>query len=236
MISIIIPSYNDADYLPDLIKSIKRKTIMKDYEIIVINNGSNDRNSKIIDSLTGINAIRINRENKGFPAACNQGIKEAKINNADFVFILNADMKIETKGWLSRMMGASVQKSDAGILGTSSNYIANKDQDNKTYSTDTPDFIETKWIGLGLSFIPMKVIDKVGPIDENFGYGGCDDLDYSIRVRKAGYKLYVVTNVSIWHKGMVSNKQLPLSYREILKNNREYLKKKWPEEYAWVTA
>jgi hypothetical protein len=39
--------------------------------------------------------------------------------------------------------------------------------------------------------VKKEVIDKIGGLDERFGMGGNDDLDYSIRIKEAGYRLKV---------------------------------------------
>jgi hypothetical protein len=48
-------------------------------------------------------------------------------------------------------------------------------------------------------YLPRRVLDAVGPFDESFtGYGG-DDMDYCLRVQKAGFKLAVTPRVKVKH-------------------------------------
>ena len=215
MISIIILSYNDALYARECVKSIKKNTNYEDYEIILIDNGSNAHNAQIIQKIGRINGLIINSENKGFPAGSNQGFKEAMRGGAEFVYLLNADTTV-TKNWLNNSIKAYESCENPGMVGAMSNYIANEWQDIKRFGNELPNkYFEATYQGLGFNLIPTKVINKVGMLDEKFGYGGCEDLDYSYRLRQAGYKLWIDGFTFIYHKGGVANSQLPVSFKAL---------------------
>ena len=74
---------------------------------------------------------------------------------------------------------------------------------NRLAMASTP--IHTEWaeskeyIPFVCVYLPRRVIDAVGPFDESFtGYGG-DDMDYCLRVQKAGFKLAVTPRVKVKH-------------------------------------
>lgn len=77
-ISLIIPVYNTEKFLTEALKSVENQTF-KDFEAIIINDGSTDNSGKIIDSFAARNkSFRvINQDNKGLSAARNAGIKAA---------------------------------------------------------------------------------------------------------------------------------------------------------------
>lgn len=77
-ISLIIPVYNTEKFLAEALKSVESQTF-KDFEAIIINDGSTDNSGKIIDSFAAKNkSFRvINQDNKGLSAARNAGIKAA---------------------------------------------------------------------------------------------------------------------------------------------------------------
>lgn len=92
MISIIIPVYNQADKILETLKSIELQTY-RDYEVIVVNDGSNDGVDMVFAKFTKEskdqnNYYFINQENKGAPAARNRGLKEA---NGEYIFFCDAD-------------------------------------------------------------------------------------------------------------------------------------------------
>jgi len=77
-VSIIIPAYNIEDYIGTCLDSILAQTFT-DFEVIVINDGSNDKTGSILDNYAAQDA-RINvlhKKNEGVSAARNDGIKAA---------------------------------------------------------------------------------------------------------------------------------------------------------------
>lgn len=92
MISIIIPVYNQADKISKTLKSIEGQSF-RDYEVIIVNDGSSDSVDEVVGSFTKSskdknNYLFINQENKGAPAARNRGFREA---SGEFLFFCDAD-------------------------------------------------------------------------------------------------------------------------------------------------
>lgn len=92
MISIIIPVYNQAQKLIKTLISINSQSY-RDYEVIIVNDGSNDGVENLcaeyISKLEAkINYLFLNQENSGAPAARNRGYQEAK---GDYLFFCDAD-------------------------------------------------------------------------------------------------------------------------------------------------
>ncbi len=87
-ITIVIPAYNSASYLHDTISSVIQQTLTE-WELIIVNDGSNDNTEEIVKEFLGNPRIRlINQANKGVSAARNKGIDEAKGN---YIGFLDAD-------------------------------------------------------------------------------------------------------------------------------------------------
>lgn len=93
LLSVVIPYYNLGKTLPETIESIKATTY-KNYEIIIVNDGSTDEESvKVLEQYKDDEKVRVvNIENKGLANARNVGAKEAK---GEFVAFLDADDKID---------------------------------------------------------------------------------------------------------------------------------------------
>jgi len=84
-VSVIIPAYN-AEYIREAIDSVLNQTF-KDFEIIVIDDGSTDNTPNILKSYG--NKIRWkSQENKGSASATNEGIKMAK---SEYIAYIDAD-------------------------------------------------------------------------------------------------------------------------------------------------
>lgn len=84
-ISVIVPLYNQAQYVNDCIDSLLDQT-RSPHEIIVVNDGSTDESLKMVDRYPNIKLI--NQVNKGLSAARNTGIMHA---TGDYVLPLDAD-------------------------------------------------------------------------------------------------------------------------------------------------
>ena len=90
--SIIVPVYNVEKYIKKCIDSILNQTY-KNYEIIIINDGSTDNSSKIINNYKKNKKIKIiTQKNKGLSAARNKGIKLA---TGDYILFIDSDDYID---------------------------------------------------------------------------------------------------------------------------------------------
>ncbi len=86
MISVVVPTYNQAHFLPDCINSVFRQTY-DDYEIIVVDDGSTDNTREEMKPYSG-RARYIYKANGGVASARNVGIHEA---NGDYIAFLDSD-------------------------------------------------------------------------------------------------------------------------------------------------
>lgn len=92
-ISIVVPAYNIEEYIANTVKSICNQTY-KNLEIIIVDDGSNDNTSKILDNLSKCdNRIKIiHKENGGVTSARLEGIKVA---TGDWIGFVDGDDFIE---------------------------------------------------------------------------------------------------------------------------------------------
>jgi glycosyltransferase involved in cell wall biosynthesis len=91
-ISIIIPCYNQGIYLEEALQSVFQGDDKSIYEIIIVNDGSTDKNTlNILKELSAKGYTVINQPNKGLGAARNTGIREAR---GKYILPLDSDNKI----------------------------------------------------------------------------------------------------------------------------------------------
>ena len=94
MISVIVPVYNTVNYVRYCVESILSQT-MKDFELILVDDGSSDGSEKICDeySKNNLNVISLHQKNKGVSAARNLGIEMA---SGDYIVFVDSDDWVES--------------------------------------------------------------------------------------------------------------------------------------------
>lgn len=89
-VGVIIPAFNAEDYIEKTLDSVAMQSRRAE-QLIVINDGSTDRTSEIVEAWSlrkGVPVDLINQENRGLPAARNRGIRHA---DTDLIALLDAD-------------------------------------------------------------------------------------------------------------------------------------------------
>jgi GT2 family glycosyltransferase len=253
MTSIIIPVADNEDYTRQCLDSIKRNT--KDYEIIIIDNGSkkcfipdndwidvssfgSDNKTHFVSNKEGIGSLTIirNKENLGFPKAINQGIIES---TGEFICILNNDTVV-TYNWLEHLTWHLDNGLD--IVGPVTNCASGIQQitidaynDENELNEAAKKFYESKkhravhcsrLVGFCLLFKKI-IVDKIGFLDQGFGLGNYEDDDFILRAVKNGYRVGIGLDTYIHHFGGVTHKSLGLDYEKLLETNKKYFDEKW---------
>ena len=85
LISVIIPCFNHAHFLPDAIKSVLNQSY-KNTEIIVVDDGSSDNTNDVATSFPDVKYVY--QTNQGLSAARNTGLKKS---NGKYLVFLDAD-------------------------------------------------------------------------------------------------------------------------------------------------
>ncbi|MDP4270339.1 MAG: glycosyltransferase family A protein, partial [Bacteroidota bacterium] len=91
LFSVIIPLYQKGPFIARAIESVLCQTY-KEFELIVIDDGSTDNGANIVEQITDHRLTLIRQENRGVSAARNKGISLAK---GDYIGLLDADDKWE---------------------------------------------------------------------------------------------------------------------------------------------
>ncbi|MCL6098899.1 MAG: glycosyltransferase [Bacteroidetes bacterium] len=249
-VSIITLTYNALNYTKEFIASLQKYTT-GDYELIVIDNCSTDGTQSYLDGLgkkyENIKIV-LNNENKGFPAAVNQGILESR---GEYIVVANNDI-VFTDQWLEKMIESAASDNKIGMVGPISNIVSGVqiDKDTKYTSLDGmheyASSISAKnkneklffpRIAFLCTLIKKEVIDKIGGLDERFSPGNYEDDDFCLRAQLAGFKTVIAKDVFIHHYGSKSFKaDGEKKYAERLEVNKKKFVEKWgttPDE-IWL--
>jgi GT2 family glycosyltransferase len=209
-ISIIIPNFNGEHFLKECLNSIKKQNFSH-YEVIIVDNGSNDGSVEYIkDNYDEFTLIQ-NQKNLGFATAVNQGIKSS---NAEYVFLLNNDTELEVE-CVSKLLNCIGK--DENIFGVSSKMIQNQDRNLIDDAGDEYTLLGyTKKVGnkrstelyqskreifsacAGAALYRRNIFDIIGYFDENF-FAYMEDVDISYRARIYGFKCVYCPEAVVYH-------------------------------------
>lgn len=120
-VSIVLPVYNNEDYLQECLKSLMEQTL-KEIEILCINDGSTDSSFEILEKNAAIDdRIKIIRKNnEGVAAARNDGIKHAE---GEYILFVDSDDFLDID--YCKVLYLSAKKYDADlVLGGIRNYYS----------------------------------------------------------------------------------------------------------------
>lgn len=215
MISIVIPVHNRKDYTRQCLACLLVQTY-RDFQIIVVDDGSADGTSEMIRQEFPEVIVLEGDGNLWWAEATNWGIRYAQKNQnrrqQDFVLTLNDDTRVNPD-YLQSMLDAH-KRYQPCLVGSVS--VDNDNPDKLEYAgsefelytaggrhlaadygysyqtlISQTSFVESQSLPGRGTLIPMDVFDKIGLFDsKNFAHYMAD-VEFSIRARKAGYRLIV---------------------------------------------
>ena len=218
-ISILIPTRDYADVLDTCLKSIYEKTNYKNYEILVLNNSSEKKetyelfdqykkkykNFKVIDVDMEFNYSKIN----------NIGAKKAK---GDYILLLNNDTEVITEDWLENMVGYAMQDHIGavgakliypdntlqhcgvvlGIAGTASHFgVGVPKEDNGSYARYLVPY-DNGAVTAACLMVSKKKYLEVGGLSEDLKVA-FNDVEFNVKLLKKGYYNVCLPQVQLYH-------------------------------------
>ncbi|MDR2162056.1 MAG: glycosyltransferase [Desulfovibrio sp.] len=161
-------------------------TKLQDYIIHVVDNGSTDETRSYISHLSSIhNNIKVIflRKNYGVSVAANYGWT---LTDSDYYVKLDNDVEILDDNWLDNLINFRERNKEVGLLGYR---LLEKHKVTPVYLPSGDVFHEFISCGGGLILIPNNIHQQCGFWNEDYGYYGFTDLDYSNRVQILGCRV-----------------------------------------------
>ncbi|ADH09680.1 glycosyltransferase family 2 protein [Bacillus thuringiensis] len=241
MIDVIIPIYNGYEETRECVESLLKSKNTVEHHFIFINDQS--PNQSILELLNSIDDDRVtllnNENNLGFVKTVNRGMRASEND----VILLNSDTVV-TENWIDKMYNAAYSDGKVGTVTalTNNGTIASVpyfNQDNELpegYTIEEfADLVErvservypTIPTAVGHAmYIKRSVINESGFFDEDsFGMGYGEEMDFSCRLIRKGYKNILADDTFIFHYGSTSFKDEKAQL--ISENKKKLLKNHW---------
>jgi GT2 family glycosyltransferase len=240
LVSILVVTRDGLPWTRTCLESLDRRTDWPRYEVIVADNASTDGTREWLgdEERQGRLLAVMLPENRGFAGGVNAAAAHA---HGEYVCLLNNDT-IVTRGWLSSLVRHLEKDSGLGMVGPSTNEIANESRVDVGYrelsQLDSWARAFTRARAGRLDPIPMlamfcvllrrDVLERIGALDERFEVGMFEDDDYARRLDAAGLRLAVARDSFVHHAGRGTFRALPdEEYRRIFRENRRRYEEKW---------
>ena len=241
LISILIVTYNSAEFILPCLNSILRNTTYPNIEVIIVDNASQDDTPSLVKRYTsshnGLKEFCLS-ENLGFAGGNNFAAGHAA---GEYLVFLNADTLV-TVGWLENLVRHCRRDGAIGLVTPVTNFAGNETKLNVDYrnQAEMEEFgasltrensgrsFELEAAPLYCALMPRPVWECVGPLDEVFSIGMFEDDDLSMRVRAGGFRVVAAEDCFVHHFGQGSFSKLDAgTYQRIFEQNRLLYERKW---------
>ena len=245
--SVCIVTYQACEVLRECLRSLYENTHQFSFEVIVVDNGSDDRVDEML--AREFPAVRLiqNQENEGYTHPMNQALRASR---GDFLLQLNPDTIVLPQA-LDRLVTFLNLHPQAGLCGPK---VLNRDGTLQKpcrrgearplavigYFTglarlfpgskrlngylltylDEDQTAEVAGVSGSCMLIRREVVDQIGYLDESF-FAYQEDADFCFRARQAGWKVYYYPEAQIVHFGGQGGSRVE-PYRAILAWHRSY--------------
>ena len=200
-IGIICPTWNNNEYLIPCLNSLLNPMMTEDMiHVYIVNNGDAINMEQIKHPRV---TILQQTENLGWEGGLKKGLEVAK---EEFIVFMNDDTYIPMTSmrWANRLID-HFRFPQVGAVGPSSNVVMGVQNIFSTIPYNyTP--IEVNFLIGFCMMVRREALEKAGGVDDTLSGG--DDLDLSIRLRKAGYVLLADREVFVYHHGFKTGERV----------------------------
>ena len=248
IVSIVIPFYNNIDVTIACLQKLQRNQDRTAYEIILVDDASNDFRVHEIYKLRGVKIIR-QKENQGYLRSTNLGATFAK---GRYIALLNNDTE-PLSGWLDELVKAIESEAKLGIAGSRLIDMENRVSEAGSLIFRNQDI----WnLGRGLKnedsainfsryvdycsaaaiLVNAQLWQEIGGFDEIFAPAYFEDTDLAMEVWSRGWKVkYIYSSIVKHIEGASHGTDVRVGMKRNQLINRDIFFKKWPpaEYFDW---
>lgn len=243
--SIVVPFFNNARYTFSCIASILRNTAREDYEIIIIDDASDETDVTLLrDSVENVTWVT-NEENLGYLKSCNKAADRAR---GDYLFLLNNDVLVQPD-WLTELLTVLEGRPDVGCVGAKL-----VSPDGRLMEAGGITFSDGKCWNFGRGADPFdhdycysKAVDyvsgctlgistalwrSVGGYAEELAPAYYEDVDLAFKIRAVDLQVWCVPSAIVVHYEGVSygNDEENGAKKRLMDSNRAKIIERWHQD------
>ena len=249
-VSIIIPTKDLASMLDRCLESIYKKTKYKNYEVIVVDNGSvEEKTKKLFEKYSKKDNFKVIEYNKefNFAAINNYAVKES---TGEYILFLNNDTEVITDGWIQKMVGYAMQNHVAcvgakllypnddiqhggvilGVGGIARHAFLNYEGDTYGFYGRMIVPYDYSAVTAACLMVSKKKFNEVNGFTEELKVA-YNDIDLNLKLRQKGYYNVLLPQIELYHyesksRGLDTTTE---KYKQFLKE-KEYMENHWKNE------
>lgn len=207
--SIIIPTYNRLDVLPEVLEALEGQQDPPAFEVIVVDDGSSDGTGAFLDAYQGALELTVLRqENRGPASARNQGVARASGERVAFL----GDDTVPSPGWLAahdRAWRAANREPLVAVIGYTAwhprmrltpflRYINEQGPQFGYALIDDPNDVPFNFFYTSNLSLDRQLLIRE-PFDLGFPYAAWEDIELSYRLQKHGMRLIYASPATVSH-------------------------------------
>jgi len=254
LVSIVVLAHNKVEHTRRCFEGLIRSSY-RPFEIVAVDNGSTEPIPELFAEFApkaaaaGV-AFRPTRlaDNLGAVTGRNRALEQVA---GDYVVFLDNDIVPRTRSWLERLRAELDGDPAMGIVGPKLIYpfppfviqfaggavsptgwvqFCGRGEPNDAPEWNAPRdvqcLISACWM------MPRRLVDELGPLDEQFNPLQFEDIDYCYRARAAGYRVRYLPSVEMYHfENVTSDGTSSINYTYVTIKNGMKFKRKWRGTY-----
>ena len=218
MVSVLIPNKDQLATLKKCLKSVWEKTEYDNYEILIIENNSTEKETfdfyKKIDGKRYVRVLYWDRE-FNYSAINNFGARHAK---GEYLLLLNNDTEVITKGWMKELL-SNCQRPEVGMVGAklyfpdntiqsagtiigmggmADHAFVNMDRKKAGYMHRASIQMNLSGVTAACAMVKRTVYEEVGGLEEKLTVA-FNDVDLGLKIVTAGYLIVYDPFAELYH-------------------------------------
>lgn len=236
-VTIVIPTMDNHEYLSSCIKSIFSETLYKNFDVVVVNNGT-----KPLPAFNNpVTVVEVDG-NLGFGKACNLG---ASKTDSTYILFLNDDTRV-TPGWLTKMVatieldenyaavGCKLMYGDRTIQHAGCKYnprmkfFEHIGRGSKSDNPDVCKVVEMDVVTGACMLVRRDMFSKHGGFDSIWSPAYFEDSDLCLKFIKAGHKNVYCGEAEVFHHESRTSRRMDPRMESFKKNHPKFIHR-WHE-------